>query len=60
MIRDWMHSRFVEQLAGGPSPLHVLHGSYSARLSTAIAAVEDILAAPWIGSFTGGETSRGP
>jgi nicotinamide riboside kinase len=47
-IRDWMHTRFVEQLAGGPTPMRVLRGPYPGRLATAIAEVEAVLERPWI------------
>ena len=42
-IRDWMHARFVEQVAVGSSPTCVLQGSYADRLSTAIEAVQRLL-----------------
>ena len=45
-IRDWMHTRLLEQLAGGKVPMVVLQGSYAQRLRTATAAVENLLGLP--------------
>jgi HTH-type transcriptional regulator, transcriptional repressor of NAD biosynthesis genes len=47
-IRDWMHARFVEQLAVGSSPMCVLQGSYAERSAAAIEAVEGLLRRAWI------------
>jgi HTH-type transcriptional regulator, transcriptional repressor of NAD biosynthesis genes len=46
-IRDWMHQRFVEQLATQSTPsLPITGPDYDARAATAIAAVEQLLRAP--------------
>jgi HTH-type transcriptional regulator, transcriptional repressor of NAD biosynthesis genes len=42
-IRKWMHGRFLEQLKGGPTPLVVLEGNYSARDKRAEAALREVL-----------------
>jgi HTH-type transcriptional repressor of NAD biosynthesis genes len=39
-VRQWMHDRFMAQLAGGPTPVVVIQGAYPERLAVAIAAVE--------------------
>ncbi len=38
-IRDWMHERFREQLASGPTPWRLIVGSYAARFEAAEAYV---------------------
>jgi NadR type nicotinamide-nucleotide adenylyltransferase len=46
-IRDWMHARFVEQLAALPVPAVRLRGPLEARLAAATAAIDDLLARPF-------------
>lgn len=43
LIRDWMHQRFVEQLAAGSVPWQVLEGSYEDRYREAIGAIDRLL-----------------
>lgn len=43
-IRGWMHQRFAEQLAAGPTPWRELRGPHAARWPQAVAAVDDLLA----------------
>lgn len=46
-IRDWMHARFVEQLAGLNVPVLRLRGPHERRLADATAAVEALLRQPF-------------
>lgn len=43
-IRNWMHQRFVEQLAGGDTPLLRITGPPEQRIEQAAAAVSNLLA----------------
>lgn len=47
LIRDWMHSRFLEQLQAGPVTFHELRGSYSARVAEAVRRVDELLRQPF-------------
>jgi HTH-type transcriptional repressor of NAD biosynthesis genes len=42
-IRDWMHQRFVTQLAALPTPTVLLNGTFAERNLRAIEAVEQLL-----------------
>lgn len=42
-IRDWMHERFLEQLAGGRTPLVEIRGDFATRWQMAEAAVSALL-----------------
>jgi HTH-type transcriptional repressor of NAD biosynthesis genes len=46
-IRDWMHARFVEQLAALPTPVVRLRGPLESRLADATAAIDALLAEPF-------------
>jgi HTH-type transcriptional regulator, transcriptional repressor of NAD biosynthesis genes len=46
-IRDWMHARFVEQLAAGPTPVVRLRGPFDRRIADASAAIDALLAKPF-------------
>lgn len=46
-IRDWMHARFVDQLAALATPVVRLRGPHAARLADASAAVDALLARPF-------------
>jgi NadR type nicotinamide-nucleotide adenylyltransferase len=48
-IRDWMHDRFVEELAWLRTPVPVvrLRGTLASRLAAAASAVEDVLRRPF-------------
>ncbi|HEX8671194.1 MAG TPA: AAA family ATPase [Longimicrobium sp.] len=46
-IRDWMHMRFVEQLAALPTPVVQLRGPLESRLAAASAAIDALLARPF-------------
>jgi HTH-type transcriptional repressor of NAD biosynthesis genes len=45
-IRDWMHHRFLDQLAHGSVPWILLKGDYSERLEAASRSVETLIASP--------------
>lgn len=45
-IRDWMHARFVEQLAAGSVPSCLLKGTYDGRFSAAVEAVQRLIETP--------------
>lgn len=46
-IRDWMHTRFLEQLAARPTPVVRLRGSPDERMAAATAAIDTLLAQPF-------------
>jgi HTH-type transcriptional repressor of NAD biosynthesis genes len=46
-IRDWMHARFAEQLAAGPTPVVRFRGSLEERIETATAAIDALLTHPF-------------
>jgi len=46
-IRDWMHARFVEQLAAQPAPVLHLRGSVDQRIADAASAIDALLAKPF-------------
>ena len=46
-IRDWMHTRFVEQLDASPTPVVRLRGPLEDRIAQASAAIDALLAKPF-------------
>ncbi|HEX6042108.1 AAA family ATPase [Longimicrobium sp.] len=46
-VRDGMHARFQAQLAALPTPVVRLRGSPDARMATAVAAIDALLAEPF-------------
>jgi NadR type nicotinamide-nucleotide adenylyltransferase len=46
-IRDWMHARFVEQLAAQPAPVVHLRGSIDQRTADATEAIDALLVKPF-------------
>lgn len=46
-VREWMHARFAEQLAAGPTPVVRLRGSWEERMAAAVAAIDALLAQPF-------------
>ncbi len=53
LIRDWMHQRFLEQLAAGSTPWYVLEGTYAERLRQAIEVVDRLLERGLTAGFVG-------
>ena len=47
-LREWMTGRFAERLAERPEPHVVLTGDHGSRLERAAAAVDALLAGPWL------------
>lgn len=45
-IRDWMHTRFLEQLRAMPAPVVCLAGSIESRMEAACTAIADLLGKP--------------